>query len=212
MKKIYLLIAIGILLVVGRYDCMSQDKNAHKKRANESIVQLKSGALLVQLQSKQITIDSYREKGYQSIADDIAQKQHEDNIKLIRAFNESFRFCKVYFFLSDQMEALKEKQFENVVFVNKNGDNDPSIKLKESFYMIASYFTEPDKKKNSLLSSSVLTIWDSDFNAMAKPFPYYIKMPEELPKYKRLKKKIYNYDVELRVFYYRQPVQEQEKE
>ena len=212
MNKKYLLIAIGVFLIFGNHQGMCQDKKDLKKRANEMIIQLKSGALLVQLQSKQITIDSFREKGYQSIAEHIERRQQEDNTKLIRAFNESFRFCEVYFFLSDQVEALQEKRIESVVFVNSDGVNDTSIKIGESFYMIASYLTEPDKKKNSLLSNSVLTIRDSNFNLMTKPFPYYITMPKELPKYKRLKKKIYNYDVELRVFYYRQPVSKQEKD
>lgn len=187
-----------------------QTKNAEKERAAELIIKLKSGALLVQLKSKQETIDAYLKKGYQSIAEEIAQKQHLDNIKIMKAFKESFRFCEVYFFRSNQIDAIKEKRLDDVVFVNKDNEPDPDIKLNSSFYMIASYSNADDtseKQYKSLLSFSTLTIKDDAYHAMAKPFPFYLKMPEELPKFKKLKKKIYNYDKELRFFYYRQPAQ-----
>jgi len=196
-------------MISGLNNMIAQDKDARKKRANEAIVQLKSGALLVQLQSKQISIDAYNEKGYQSIAEEIAQEQKEGNIRIMRAFNESFHFCKVYFFLSDQVDEIKEKRWEEVNFINKNYKADPSIILKESFFMIAVYSktVESDKNKQyrSILSIDAITIIDEDFIEMTKPFPYYLKMPEEIQKIKKIKKKIYNYDNELRSFYYRQP-------
>lgn len=210
MDRIYSIITIGMVMVFGLNNLVAQDKDARKKRANESIVQLKSGALLVQLQSKQISIDAYIEKGYESIAAEIAQEQKAGNIRIMRAFNESFHFCKVYFFLLDQVDAVMEKQWDEVNFIDKNYEEDPSIILEESFYMIAVYSktgeSEKDKQYRSILSFDAITIRDEDFVEMTKPFPYYLKLPEEIQKLKKIKKKIYNYDKELRNFYYRQPV------
>ena len=197
-------------MVSGMNNMIAQDKDARKKRANEAIVQLKSGALLVQLQSKQISIDAYNQKGYQSIAEEIAQEQKEGNIRIMRAFSESFHFCKVYFFLSDQVDEIKEKRWEEVNFINKNYEADPSIILEETFFLVAVYSKtgESDKNKQyrSILSFDAITIWDENFIEMTKPFPYYLKMPQEIQKLKKIKKKIYNYDNELRSFYYRQPL------
>ena len=210
MNRINCFITIGLILISGMNNVISQDKDAQRKRANESIVQLKSGALLVQLQSKQISIDAYVEKGYESIAEEIAQDQKEGNIRIMRAFNESFHFCKVYFFISDQVDEIKEKRWDEVNFINKNYETDPSIILEESFFMVAVYSktgeSNKDKQYRSILSFDAIIIRDEDFIEMTKPFPYYLKMPAEIQKLKKLKKKIYNYDKELRSFYYRQPV------
>jgi hypothetical protein len=124
--------------------------------------------------------------------------------------NRPNALCKVYFFFSDQIDALKEKRINDMIFVNENIQNDSSIKVIESFYMIASYSDKTDKQYKSLLGVNALTVKDDDFNAVYKAFPYYIKMPEDLPKYKKVRKKIYNFDRELRTFYYMQPVQKQD--
>ncbi len=210
MNRIYFLIIIVLVLISWMNKVKAQDENANKKRANAAIVQLKSGALLVQLQSKQISIDAYIEKGYQSIAEDIAQKQKEGNIRIMTAFRESFHFCDVYFFLSDQVDEVKEKKFDKLMFINENYEKDLSIKLEDSFYMIAVYSktgeTNKDKQYQSIMSFNAMIIKDEDFIEMTKPFPYYLKMPEEIPSLKKLKKKVYNYDKKLRTFFYRQPV------
>jgi len=209
MTRIYLLVTIGFIVISCMNSIYAQDQDAQIKRANESIVQLKSGALLVQLQSKQNSIDAYIEKGYQSIAEEIDQEQKGGNIRIIKAFKESFHFCHAYFFLSDQVDDVKNKRWEKVKFLNENYESDTSIILKESFYMIAVYSktgeSNKDKQYQSVLSFSAIIIRDSDFVEMTKPFPYYLKMPENIPSFKKLKKKIYNYDKELRNFYYRQP-------
>ena len=62
-----------------------------------------------------------------------------------------------------------------------------------------------DKQYQSVLSFNAIIIRDESYNEMANPFPYYLKMPEEIPSLKKLKKKIYNYDKKLRSFYYQQP-------
>lgn len=213
MKRIYYLIITGIFILF-TLNIIAQDKKERTKRANESIVQLKSGALLVQLQSKQVSIDAYIEKGYQSIAEEIAQEQKEGNIRIMKAFNESFRFCAVYFFLSDQVDALIDKNWDELVFINDNYEKDPEIKLKESFYLIAVYSKTGESKKDSqyqsVLSFNAIIIMDESFNELTKPFPYYLKMPEEIQKLKKIKKKIYNYDKELRDFYYWQPASKKE--
>ena len=205
------IISLIALLVFGIFNTPAkfykvQSKNADKERAGKLIVHLKKGALLVQLLSKQSTIDAYIKKGYPSIAEDIKQKQLRDNLKIMAAFKESFRFCKVYFFLSEQIDALEENRINDVVFVNAEGLNDPEIDMSESFYMTASYAKETDKNNKSLLSVNALTIKDNEYKAVKRYFPNYLKIPEDLPRYKKLKKKIYNYDKELRTFYYRQPV------
>lgn len=213
LKRVYCLISIGVFIVVFNNELIAQDKEDLKKYANESIVRLKSGALLIQLQSKQNSIDAYIEKGYESIATEIRQEQKEGNIRIMKAFKESFHFCEVYFFLSDQIDAVRETQWEKVLFINEHYEKDPSIILEKSFYMIATYSKTGESKKDeqykSILGFSAIIIKDMDFVEMTKPFPYYLKMPEEIQKLKKLKKKIYNYDKELRNFYYRQPVSNQ---
>jgi regulator of replication initiation timing/uncharacterized protein (UPF0297 family) len=208
MKTIFLFtfLVLGFLSTPNSF---SQTKNEDKEKAGKLIVQLKDGALLVQLLSKQITIDDYIRDGYTSKAEQIKQNQSRDNLKIITAFKESFRFCKVYFFYSEQIEAIVEKRLNDVIFVDEKGQNDPDIKVDASFYMIFSYSTDTDKQNKSLLNANALTIKDEGNNAITRYFPYYLNLPKNLPKYKKVKKKVYNYDRELRIFYYKQPVQEQ---
>ena len=205
MNRIFCFLTIGLIMISGLNKIIAQDKDAQRKRANESIVQLKTGALLVQLQSKQISIDAYIEKGYESIAEEIAQEQKEGNIRIIQAFKESFHFCEVYFFLSDQVAEVKEKRWDKVNFINADYKEDPGIILEESFYMVAVYSSTADTVYKSLLSFSAIIMKDDSFVELTKPFPYYLKMPENILSLKKLKKKIYNYDKKLRSFYYQQP-------
>ena len=208
MKTIFLFTTL-IFGFFNNSNTIQNTKNEDKEMAGNLIVQLKNGALLVQLLSKQSTIDAYIEEGYTSMAEQIKQDQASDNLKIITAFKESFRFCKVYFFYSDQIEAIKDKRINDVVFVGETGQKDSTIIVNESFYLIFSYSLGNDKQYKSMLNVSALTVKDEDYNAVSKYFPYYLKMPTNLPKYKKVKKKIYYYDRELRTFYYSQPVQKQ---
>jgi len=197
--------------VFSSYSLLSQkNKVNNKANAYEQISSLKSGALLVRLQTKQPTIDAYNEKGYTEIAAELEKNQIAGNKRIIQAFNEDFHFCKVYFFLSEDSEAIEENRLDDVIFLNSNYEKDPSIELNEPFYLIAIFggagtlVDKDDDPYEAMVSFDALVIVDKKFEPLRKPFPYYVKLPSEIPNLKKLKKKIYSFDTGLRDFYYRQ--------
>lgn len=184
-----------------------QTKNEEKAFGDSLILELKNGDLLVQLQSKSITINEYRSKGYEQIAQTIEEDQRHRNRRIIEAFRQSFRFCKVYFFFSEELEKLRSGKVNEVVFVNANGIKDSTITRTKRFYMISTYSTSGESSvKKSLLSTHSCFITDQSFRYLKNPFPYYFIIPKDIPKLKKIKKKIYAFNNRLQDYYYSQPV------
>jgi hypothetical protein len=170
-----------------------------KRAAIAQIKQLHDGVLLVRLHTNANVIEALSKKGKVNEANMLKQKQRMANVKIVAAFKTEFRFCPVYFFLSNYSKFVKGRQFDQVQFVNDSLEADTRIKLTESNFLTAEFGTiEQDTAKylsdytkgldsngNYRLAPSyigganpgfeVVAIKSDQFVQLRKPFPFYVR-------------------------------------
>lgn len=129
----------------------SKKKSFHKQLQETSTAQineLKDGALLVRLKTNELAISALRKNGQSSQADAVEKRQAQINKNIIEAFHKEFNFCPVYFFYSNYSTTLKNKELDKVIFLNDSLQEDPAIKFKKSYFLIAEFGTvEQDTAK-----------------------------------------------------------------
>lgn len=172
-----------------------------RNRSKEQINQLKEGTLLVRLKTSENKINALlSEKKYWK-ADTLKKIQDAENKKIIAAFNEKFKFCKVAFFYSNNSKNILERKFDNI-FLNDSLQIDNSIVIDTTKSIFTAefgflvqdsikYFSHfgylPNKnwsvkRINYYYSSSTgndissLIIMNDKFYALKRPFPYYTRI------------------------------------
>lgn len=182
------LLLISLILFVGfNSKAQKTKKRDLVKVAENQILGLKNGVLLVRLQSSSNSILALKKRSHNQAAARIEAEQKAENKAIIAAFKEYFPFCKVYFFMADSSEKISNREFENL-FVNQNLKLDTSIHLpKETFFLIAEYCKLeseinyiPDSVNaaniyGTEMSFPVLSLKDENLNQLKRPFPFYTK-------------------------------------
>src|SRR4051812_48326706 len=84
----------------------------------EDIRQLKKGALLIRLMTKQNSVNALRERGNSDAADSLKRSQDIYNKQIVAGFKRNFNFCPVYFFYSQYSDKIKEGEIDDVTFLN----------------------------------------------------------------------------------------------
>ncbi len=97
---------------------------------------LKSGAILVRLQTKSNTINALKDKKPE-MADYIKKKQEFINLGIINAFR-GFSYCEVYYFYSYDSKAIKEKRFAGSL-MDENLQHITEIPKLTNNYLIAEF-------------------------------------------------------------------------
>ncbi len=186
---------------------VDQDESLRDHQAaSTQIRDLRKGALLVRLKTRQNTIDAFKEKGYLKMAKKVEKEQQTSNKNLMKAFREHFDFCKVYFFFSDDSDKVLGQTFTGI-FLNKDLEKDVSIVSNEKHIFtaeIGSLITDPsitypdgtESSPTSGMSESVLVIKNHQFEQLRRPFPYYVKISDRF-----LDKKIDKLNKRLHRFY-----------
>jgi len=164
-----------------------------QKMAKEDINNLKNGVLLVQLKTKQRTIDAYLKKGLDKKATKIKEKQELDNRNIIKGFDQYFDFCPVYFYYSTDKKKLQNNDFKHIRFLDSNLNFIPlPIDLDTTTYYIAYIGTNdnsnttlnniPGYKQpyNDAVQFEALIILNDRFQQLSSPFPYYTKTHEKV--------------------------------
>ena len=198
MKSLSTWIALVCLLLVGNHALAQsslpynnnnnpeQTSLRDKEAASNNIRNMRKGALLVRLKTRQNTIDAFKKKGYVKLAKQVEEKQKVRNKKMMKAFQKHFDFCKVYFFYSNDSEKILKENWEGI-FLNENLEQDASISVNEEFIFTAdvgflkrTHLEEPETKShsNTGMSDNILVIKDSEFSQLRRPFPYYIKVSD----------------------------------
>lgn len=156
-------------------------------QAGEQINQLKNGALLVRLQTKNKSISALRKNGNDKLADKIETEQKSRNMEIVSAFKAGFNFCPVYFFFSDDSQNIRERQFDKVVFLSKSLLPDTTIKFTKDHFLTAEFGTTDGDT-----SFGALIIKSDQLIQLKRPFPYYVRTFGSLPikrsAYKTVKK------------------------
>lgn len=143
----YRMVVSGMFIFVSTFLVAQNNTKINKKgfhkqlqeRSTEQIHQLKDGALLVCLKTNELTLASLRKNGKTVQADALEKNQAAINQNIITAFREQFNFCPVYFFYSNYSPAIKDRKFDNVVFLNDTLQPDPTIKFSKKSFLIAHF-------------------------------------------------------------------------
>lgn len=147
------------------------------KSAHEQISNLKDGVLLVRLFTKSKGIEAYRRKGATSQADKIERAVKSRNIIIVQAFKKEYSFSQVAFFFSDESEAVKTGNFDQVTFLNDSLELDASVKPANFGTVFIGEFSKiesiNDETNQVSRGFSAFIIRDARFNQLKKPFPYY---------------------------------------
>ena len=164
---------------------------------------LKSGALLVRLQTNEKLINHHLEMGNIKKANTELRKQKERNQNIIKAFQKEWKIGPVYFFYSNHYDEIKENQFQNV-FTNEQElklNNLQKQKLYNNF--LIAYF---GKKKNTPIKFHALTICDANLTSLKKPIPSYVRTYKGLGIFERKLENIVNI-IQKKIEFYQSRIQ-----
>ncbi len=100
------------------------------------ISQLKEGALVIKLKTNKLLIDELTKNGNTGLAQTKKIETFIINKNIMMAYKDNFKFCKIYFIYSFSNDSLL-KGVRSGIFLDTNLIVDPSIEMKENFYMIA---------------------------------------------------------------------------
>lgn len=156
--------------------------------AKEQILELKNGVLLVQLKTRQKTIDAYTKKDLDKKAKEIKELQHRDNLNIIKGFNEYFNFCPVYFYTSNDFKKVKAQNFTDVTFydslmqpktinIDLNNSNYYICEISKNNYDNSTLKNIPGYKLDydRSIKFDAFIIKNKEFQQLSSPFPYYAK-------------------------------------
>lgn len=186
-----------------------EDEADIKNRTVRAIVQvrrLKQGALLVRLFEKEKQIALLQKQGKSaSVIQAYKDKIDKQNNEIIDAFKTNFKFCPVYFFYAKDSEHVKNRDFKNVHFIEKSGEELENTLTNNYFYTAdlselkvdtINYITSVDSRdesdnrivtrgKKSNIGYESITIRSDQFVDLLTPFPYSTRTYKDLPLFKR---------------------------
>jgi len=198
-----------------------------KATTKVQINELKNGALLISLKTKKLTITALRKTGRNTQADKLEKKQAQLNASIMAAFKSKFNFCPTYFCFSDYIIHAKERELDKVVFLNDSLKPDTNIKFVYRTFLVAEFgkvqqdtakylshtTLEPD---NNFSVSQVnhyyggpnpgfdaLIISSDQLIQLRRPFPYYVRTRDAMPKKRVIDKAVSKMNKKLHKFYLR---------
>lgn len=156
------------------------------KVAKAQINMLKNGALLVRLKTNINTINRLKAAGSMDMATQVERETRLSNKAIVRAYNNEFKFCPVYFFYSDVSDSVKHKHLEGIL-LDSNLTVDPSIVCNANFYLVAEqgsiydssigFVTEEQAahaiEKGTSTKEVAIVVRNRYFLQLHKPFPFY---------------------------------------
>lgn len=166
--------------------------------AHQSIAHLKSGVLLVRLQTRSQAIAALIDRGDTARAHALRQEQETKNLEIATAFASEFDFCPVYFFYADASTPIQERDFGKVDFFNALLQPEPNASVEGINFLVAEMgksqprrsdvfnhyymndqgvwvhelYDNPNKKGAQL---SGLVVMNNQFQRLSKPFPYLVR-------------------------------------
>lgn len=180
------------------------------KRAAIQIQRLKEGALFVRLFDKSMQIELIERRNKPETVKAYKAKVKKENLEIINAFVTEFDFCPVYFFYSKNSNEIRNRDFENMSFINNLGEPDSTIKPNVDFFYTADitesridtffYYQNVVTENNEHITTKSNLSKSSSFEALVfhsdklidlkKPFPYHTKTLSSLPIFSRSYKSV----------------------
>jgi hypothetical protein len=190
MKRVFALLLINVVFVqfIFAKQSANSDSTATLKPSQLAfyyVRHLSSGALLVSLQERAMGIASLRKMGYDASANQIIKQQLLQNKIIVNGFRKRFNYCPVYFFYNTNNDSVLAGH-TNGIFLDTNLVVDPTIKLRESFFLVAEegdmemadQATDEDSANAQPVAtytvrSGGILVMDSRFKVLHSPFPYF---------------------------------------
>ena len=174
------------------YKDPKQHERFHKRSAvvgSWQINKLKGGAVVVRLKTNSLLIDALRKAGKNDLANKKQLETYAINKNTMFAYMDKLTFCKVYFISSNYSDSLLHGTRKGV-FLDTNLKIDPSIEMKEDFYLIAErdygynssigFVPEDSASKTSETGNAVrmmsVVLKNKYGHQLKPPFPY--RIPE----------------------------------
>jgi len=228
MNKIILSLLLLLISTISYSQKNSKRSTLSKKQlkelANQQIIQMHDGALLVKLKTKKKSIATLRKFDYHEQADKVEAKQKAYNTKIINGFKTNFDFCPTYFFFSDYSQEVLDKQFDKVQFLDINLQHDSTITFNNTSFLTAEFgIIEQDTAKyfdgyyvvegkdglekrakysgGTDMTFGALIIKNEQFFQLRKPFPYYSRTLNSIPFKRKPKNVIDKMNRQLHNFY-----------
>lgn len=206
---------LSIIILLLSLSCFCQ------KNVDEVFFNLKDGAILVRLESKQKTINLL-EKRNPALAQKVNNKQIQRNQEIIEAFSNTFKYCPVYFFYDYNSLEIKKQNFKNFLFDKQLNQIQDLPELSNNYFIAAFGETMGDSinqqakletyDKDGTLTSSKDTIYQNhegirfnalilltaDLKIMEDPNPHFVRQNVIIRKRKpaemvlKMQKKIIN--------------------
>lgn len=163
--SVYILFFLGLLA--------SNHLTAQNFMVKAHLSELKNGALLVKLYTRNNSIKAHRESGREEKANNLEKEQSFKNLAIVKAFEKKYNFSpKVYFFYSDDSGEIMDWQFKgNLMGYDMQVLN--YVEIGATFYIAEFGNTEGS-------GINALVIMDKESNQLEKPFPYFTRTFEGL--------------------------------
>lgn len=144
----------------------SLSAQSDQDQAKERLVKLHNGMLLIRLQTSEKQINALTEQGRTEEAEEIRQRQYDENKETILAFSQVFDFCPVYFFYAGDSEKIRSGELAGVIF---NSD----LEVLANTAGLPEYFLTGEFSETPNLKIDGLVIMDEQMLPLEAPFPFY---------------------------------------
>jgi len=171
----------------------------------ETIKEMKDGVILVRLMTREKSIQAMVDMDKPEAAQQLRDKQKEENLEVIKAFEENFDFCPVMYFYASCTEKIMGREFDACVM-----NAELELASEEAIAGISTFFVsefgqvestdEPYFTSYSLeesedgskeirsnyggdveIGATALVIRGPNFKQLGDPFPYFVRTREGLP-------------------------------
>jgi len=164
MNKISFLLLIAIL---GFSSCKSA--KLRKKTADEQVIDLQKGVLLVRLQTAEGKVSALQQLGKTEEAERVAADQQVLNQEIRLAFETHYDFSPVFFFYAPDSRLIRQRKFTNILFDTRE-QSVSSKSLIEQPFLVAEFNEVQAPATNAGLDA--LLLLDEQLKQLAMPFPY----------------------------------------
>ena len=186
-SSIKLMKSFVLLLIIFSGNIVAQSDDPYTL-ARAKAMQLKNGTLLVNLHTYTTTVTALQNSGRQKEADKLQGDLKQMNQQIINAFETYFHFCNVYYFYSNNSDAVKAHKYDYVVF--DSAFNPVTASLLDTTSLFIADFSTTDNSRNLNSDSddnrekstandftmSGLILRDKNMIQLNKPFPYYVRV------------------------------------
>lgn len=168
----FILLLILVIAISGSGLTQSAGKTKKTRRdsvAKAQLITLQEGMLLVRLRSNLKKLKALENKG-----DSIGVRNEKRAIRLkqleiVNAFKLNYDFSEVYFFQSHHSKEVKEGDFKGIIL---NDSLEVVDVTPDKFFVLDPYRVEFGSMNTS---QSGLSVMNSKFKQLEKPFPYYVR-------------------------------------